>query len=163
MRATTLIAAVIVACALGGAALAAQPASLDDAATGMEKAQGLLKEGQTGEAVRSLQGDVVAQLDALIARYRERQRPATQGQPEEAVSSSSKGGAQTPLRPAQESAVPSGDWRHGLLPEAAPLPGAWAPRLPPTEQKKIADTFSTGRLPARYAELLREYNKRLAE
>lgn len=163
MASIGLMAAVIAACALGGAALAAQPASLDGAAAGMEKAQGLLMEGQTGEAVRSLQGDIVAQLDALIARYLEKQLPATQGQPEEAVSTSSKGGAQTPLRPAQESAVPPGDWRHGRLPEAAQLPGGWAPGLPPTEQKKIADTFSTGRLPARYAELLREYNKRLAE
>ena len=163
MRTIGAIAVLILACALGGAALAAQPASLDDVAAGMEKAQGLLKDGQTGDAVRALQGDVVTQLDALIALYAEKPTPAAQGKPEESAKPSSEGGEQAPVKPAKESAVPPGDWRQGRLPEARQLPGGWAASLPPAEQKKIADTFSTGRLPARYAELLREYNKRLAE
>ena len=140
----------------------ARSLELDDVAAGMEKAQGLLKDGETGEPVRSVQAGVVAQLDALIASYEEQSQRSAPGQPQQAAKPSPKGGAETPTRAAQESAVPPGDWRHGRLAEAAQLPGGWAPGLPPSEQKKIADTFSTGRLPGRYAELLREYNKRLA-
>ena len=151
------------ACALGGAALAAQPASLDDVAAGMEKAQGLLKEGQTGEAVRSLQGDVVAQLDVLIARYA---GEATAGH-----AGPAGGGRQAELQGRRPDAAQAGAGVGRAAGRLAPrpaagggaAPGRRAPGLPPTEQKKIADTFSTGRLPARYAELLRGYNKRLAE
>ncbi len=142
---------------------AAHALRADEAADGMDRAQGLLARGETGEPVQSVQRDVVSRLDALIAAAEAQQKQAQAASAKHAQQPGTQSGQQTPTRAAEQSTPRPGDWRQGRLPEAARLPGAWAAGLPPTEQKKIADTFRTGRLPARYEQMLREYNKRLAE
>jgi hypothetical protein len=150
------------------AGLAARQGELADVARGlkadgpagdMETAQGQLAKGEAGEPVQSAQRDAVSKLDGLIAAAEEQARKLQQKQ---SLQPGSQGGSQTPKQAAQQSAPRPGDWRQGRLPAPARTPGDWAASLPPTEQKKIADTFSTGRLPARYEELLRAYNESLA-
>jgi len=145
----------------GALAAAAHALRANQAADGMDRAQGLLAQGQTREPVPSIQRDVVSRLDALIAAAEEQQRQAASAK--QAQQPGTQSGEQTPTRAAEQSTLRPGDWRQGRLPIAPHLPGDWAASLPPTEQKEIADTFRTGRLPARYEEMLREYNKRLAQ
>ncbi len=147
----------------GALADAAHALRADQPADGMDRAEGLLAEGQTGEPVQSIQRDVVSQLDALIASAEARQRRAQAVAAKQAQQPGNQTSQQTPLRAAEQSTLPSGRLAPGPRCSATSrLPGDWAASLPPTEQRKIADTFRTGRLPARYEQMLREYNKRLA-
>lgn len=155
------------ACFLGPPALGQAGAGpLDRLRSASEQAEALMRQGDTGSKTQKMQQGIVDGFDALIAALAteegvsvpipgKRSAPAQLQQP----------GATTgpPQKPAEESILPSGEWRYGLLRQPGAATGAWMPQLPPTEQKVIADTFQTGRLPPRYEELLREYNKRLAE
>lgn len=129
------------------------------------EAEGLLRQGVTDERVQRVQQGVVDQLDALIAASRSDKTLAAGGTGKEQEPEMVKPGASTgpPQKPAEESILPPGEWRYGRMREPAEAGDTWMPELPAAERKKIADAFETGRLPRRYRELLRQYNKRLAE
>lgn len=131
----------------------------------MEKAEALLRRGVTGRDVADVQWDVVRQLDALIAGLEEEggSGDATQEGDREATATKPSGATGLPLKPAEESILSPGGWTPGVMRPTADAAEAWLPRLPAIEQQKVLDTFSAGRLPPRYRELLRQYNKRLAE
>ncbi len=130
-----------------------------------QEAQALLQQGSTGERTQRVQQEVVEQLDALIAALRPEHVIAVPVTGEEGEAELQQPGSSTaaPVRPAEESTLPAGRWGYGRLRERPQVEEAWLPELPATERKKIADAFATGRLPPRYRELLRQYNKRLAE
>lgn len=129
------------------------------------EAEALLRMGISGEQTQRLQRGIVGRLDALIA--------LAQAQPAASRTAPGKGrqmpierpGAATgaPQKPARESILPMVEWQYGRTRDVAEPGEAWLPELPAAELKKITDAFSTGRLPLRYRELLRLYNKRLAE
>lgn len=152
---------------LAVASAASEPAarSLDALRSAGEQAQALLQQGVTGERTQALQQEIVDGLDALIAAYRTQggavvPLPPKEGQPKVLQQSATTG---VPQKPARESVLPVGEWQAGRTRPPEALAEAWTPKLPEAERKKIEDAFRTGRLPRRYEDLLREYNKRLAE
>jgi hypothetical protein len=131
----------------------------------MKEAETSLRQGKTGGQVTDAQDAAIRQLDALIAACQVEPGAGMKAGAAEGGSPSAQPTATTalPMRPAQESVLPSGGPSAGPVRPAGELVGAWLPQLPPTEQKKVADTFTAGRLPSRYRNLLRLYNRRLAE
>ncbi len=138
---------------------------LDELNAAMQEAQGLLEQGETGEPVQRVQEDIVHRLDALIAfaeaglsmppNPKAKERMARAERPAETTG--------PPEKPAERSTLPGGTWAYGRMRAPAEAEEAWLPQLPPTERKAIADALRAGRLPPRYRELLRQYNRRLAE
>lgn len=133
-----------------------------------ERAALLIGQGETGGEVQRMQQDILDTLDAMIAAYQAEQAAAA-GPPGEQAQGETKGPAEVtaaPRKPLAESLLPEGEWQRGRLPRAgAALESAeaWMPQLPEAERKAISDALDAGRLPRRYQELLRQYNKRLAE
>ena len=169
-RALTLAfmaATVAAACFIGSGALAQEPASpLDRLRSESKQAAALIRQGDTGARTQKVQQGIVDGLDGLIKALSSEAGagvpiPGRQSVPTKLQQPGATTGAAQ--KPAQESFLPSGEWRNGLLRQPGAVTEAWMPQLPPNEQKAIAATFQTGRLPPRYEELLREYNKRLAE
>ena len=157
---------VMLLCCLLATGWAARPDSpLDQLRASTGRAEGLLRGGETGADVQRLHGDIVAQLDALIALAEEDTGFMLGAKPGEKESKALKPGSTTaaPEKPAEESILPDGGWAYGRMRSPVELEGGWLPELPATQRKAIADAFRTGRLPLRYREVLREYNKRLAE
>lgn len=156
---------VLLSCSLaaGWAATARRP--LDRLSAPMQEAEDLLRKGVTGQETQRVQQEIVNRLDALIAAGQRSRGFAVSVPGKEAEPKQLAPGGRTgaPDKPADESILSAGRWGYGLLREPAELEDAWMPELPSTERKVVADTFRTGRLPPRYRELLRQYNKRLAE
>lgn len=124
----------------------------------------LLRRGLTGQQVQQAQQRVVDGLDALIAAL-ERQAVLTASASSEASESRSQRtgvASGPPVRPADESMHSPFGPAPGRIAEEGPAAAAWLPDLPEAERKKVSDAFRTGRLPARYRDLLRDYSRRLA-
>ncbi|MHC4481708.1 MAG: hypothetical protein ACYS1C_12175, partial [Planctomycetota bacterium] len=154
---------VLAACMSAGAAGAAgRPESLPQAS---DRAAELLRSGVTGEPTQRLQQQILDELDRLIAEARLKPAPPAGGPGTggKAKMEQPGAGAGKPRKPAEESVLPTGEWQRGRLREAVEPDRAWLPELPAAERKRIADAFSSGRLPRRYRDLLRHYNRRLAE
>jgi len=154
-------------CLAGPSALAQAPASpLDGLRSQSEQAEALIRQGDTGAKTQQVQQGIVDGLDTLIAALATGEGvsvpiPGKQSVPAKLQQPGATTGPAH--KPAPESILPSGEWRYGLLRQPGGGTEAWMPQLPPNEQKAISDAFQTGRLPLRYEELLRDYNKRLAE
>jgi hypothetical protein len=163
----SMAAAIVSACLSGPSALAQAPASpLDQLRSQSEQAEALIGQGDTGAKTQQVQQGIVDGLDTLIAALAAEEGvsvpiPGKQSVPAKLQQPGATTGPAH--RPAPESILPSGEWRYGLLRQPGAVTEAWMPQLPPNEQRAISDAFQTGRLPQRYEELLREYNKRLAE
>ncbi len=129
------------------------------------EAQRRLAQMQTGAATRDIQQQVVDGLGAMIAARRPGTVPPGEmpSRPGAAEMQQPGGGTAVPERPAEAAMLPLGEWHEGRLRAGPPAEGDWLPGLPPADREKVADSFATGRLPARYGELLRQYNRRLAE
>ncbi|KPK57576.1 MAG: hypothetical protein AMK73_10010 [Planctomycetes bacterium SM23_32] len=128
-------------------------------------AEQMLRRGVTEDQVQAVQQEVLDGLDELIASLETEGGAASSmpARPGEAAPSQTGGSTSPPRQPAEESAPSAGRWAPGRLREAEPVDETWLPQLPPAERQKVADTFATGRLPARYRDLLRQYSRRLAE
>jgi hypothetical protein len=130
----------------------------------MTEAERLLGGGRLGAELESLQREILERMDALIQLYRPSEAATEQRKARSEVPGRRPGGMGTdrPVRPAEESMAGEGQWQWAhVLPSEVPE-GDWAPGLPPGERQRINDTFRTGRLPGRYRQLLRQYNRRLA-
>ncbi|MFW6188958.1 MAG: hypothetical protein ACOC7T_00865 [Planctomycetota bacterium] len=164
-----LLAAVLALAVGAGTAGPSPRRKLDEVAQRMRRAEGMLEEGRLGEPLERAQRRIVSDLDALIAALEEREsgggsRRAASGRKRRPTRPApGVGPGRRPGRPAEESRLPPAVGREAAARPPQPVEGDWAPGLPPEERKAVADTFRTGRLPARYRELLRAYNKRLAE
>ena len=164
LRPATSIVALALVLAVGAASARAEgPLGELDAAMG--QAQSLLEQGETGGAVQRLQEDIVRRLDALIASPQAGLDMPPTAKPREGKAQAERPAETTgpPEKPADRSTLPGGTWTYGPMRAEAEPEDAWLPRLPPTERKAIVDAFRSGRLPPRYRELLRQYNRRLAE
>lgn len=167
VRAQLLLAVSAVLCWLLAALArgdAAAPA-LDGLRSVSEQVQGLLQQGDTGAGTQALQQGIVNGLDALIAAYAEQggvpvPMPAQKAGAKVLQEAATAG---APVKPARESVLPLGEWSFGRTRPPEAFAEAWQPRLPEAERKRISDAFRTGRLPGRYEDLLRQYNRRLAE
>jgi hypothetical protein len=128
------------------------------------QAQDMLKSALTGARAQDAQRRVVDGLDALIAAVGQQAVVAStaSGEPAEAQSVRSGASSAVPIRPAEESMASPFGPPPGPIASGGPAAAAWLPGLPEAERKKVSDAFATGRLPARYRDLLREYNRRLA-
>ncbi len=168
----------LVACAvLALAAALAVPSPLSSAAeapatpldrlrSASAEAQRLIEQGDTGARTQQVQQGIVDELDALIKAMSAQEGmsvPLPGKKPAAAQPRLPSGATGPPRKPAAESVLPLGEWTYGRLAQPGQPGEAWLPQLPPAQQKAIADTFRAGRLPPRYEELLREYNKRLAQ
>jgi hypothetical protein len=141
------------------------PHPLQDLVGAMVTSSDLLRQGVTGEQTSRVQQDIIERLDGLIASLETapgagETAPVAQEQPGGQQPSGTIG---RPGRPAEESVLSAPAPGRGPIQPTGPQGGEWLPQLPPTEQKRVADTFTTGRLPPRYRELLRQYSKRLTE
>jgi hypothetical protein len=130
----------------------------------MSRAESLLRQGAPAGEVRGAQEEVVRQLDALIGRLEiQSGGAAASAEPGQVELPSPAGSTGVPFKPAEQSVLPPG----GPPPGALNLPGEsgapWLPQLPEKDRQAVAEAFSAGRLPPRYRELLRSYNRRLAE
>jgi len=149
---------------LAESAAAAPAGMLRDIGHRMAEAEGLLRGGQVNARLQSAQRQIVERLDILIELARAA-GAATQKKSRPGEGSKRRAGqrpAGAPLSHMEESRLASGPAPSAGSPGSAPAAGDWAPGLPESERRKISDSFRTGRLPARYMELLRSYNKRLA-
>jgi len=160
----SVIALIWAATVLGQEAPAAREDSYVRLAGTMTTAATMLEGGTTGPATTEVQADVVRQLDALIALHEQAGSGGRSVQGEgEPRSQKPSGATGAPLKPAEESVLGPSGWAPGASRAAIDDAGTWLPGLPPAEQKKVTETFSAGKLPPRYREVLRQYNRRLAE
>ncbi len=154
---------------LVGFASTGRGSELGEVAAQMERAARLLQTGDGAANAVPAQRDALRRLDLLIERLTISEDPSLSG--ERPLKGSrltetqmlTAGIGPQPERPAQESMLPAaqdGQPPPGVADEAG---GEWAPGLPEAERQVIADTFSAGRLPPHYRDLLRAYNRRLAE
>ncbi|MFO8006673.1 MAG: hypothetical protein R6V05_02960 [Candidatus Brocadiia bacterium] len=122
----------------------------------------MLRRQELGETLQGTQQRIIGRLDALIAAAR--QAAASRAGAQEGPAPAMQTGRQTgiPDRPAEESRLPAGRWEGTAPSLTGPPVGGWLPELPEAERRRIEDAFETGRLPARYREHLRQYNRRLA-
>ena len=150
--------------ALGDSAPPSFAHALAPIAQAAVEARDALERGLTGAGVREAQGRVLDGLDALIAAA---EQPDTDGTGAPGGSDEPRAtqpGAATgaPQRAADESMLSPFGPPPGLLAPEGPAAADWLPELPEAERRRISDAFATGRLPARYRELLRDYSRRLA-
>jgi len=164
LRTVTSIVALALVPALGATSARAQ-GPLDELDAAMGQAQSLLERGETGGSVQRLQEEIVRRLDTLIASPQAGLDMPPTAKPGEGKAQAERPGETTgpPEKPADRSTLPGGTWTYGPMRAEADPEDAWLPGLPPTERKPIIDAFRSGRLPPRYRELLRQYNRRLAE
>lgn len=138
---------------------------LGAAARRMEDVEVMLREGRTGPDVQETQQQILAELDRLVRqRQQEGRSPQRQSGLRELNEPTIPGAATgRPGQPAEESVLPGGRWERGRLTPTEAPEGDWAPGLPEAERRKLDDALRTGRLPSHYRNLLRAYNRRLAE
>jgi hypothetical protein len=163
-RPTIPLLVLIVACVLPSPASGgASPLGSLKAESG--RAAGLLAAGATDDEVRAVQRGVLEGLDALIAALEAQDAAAAAAAARAGQMPTPRPGSATgaPRKPAEESVAGGRRWATGRLGEEPAGGEAWLPGLPASERSKVADAFATGRLPARYRDALRDYNRRLAE
>ncbi len=122
----------------------------------------MLRGQELGGALWKTQQGILGGLDSLIAAARQAVSAAAGAREGPARATQTGRQTGTPERPAEESRLPAGRWegRAPLLPRESAA--GWLPELPEAERRRIEDAFETGRLPGRYREHLRRYNRRLA-
>jgi len=150
----------------GWAAGARGPAGPLGAVSGrMASVESMLREGESGRKVQQAQQQILADLDRLV-RAREQEGDSSRrrsGLRERELRTIPGGATGRPGRPAQESVLPGSRWDRGRLGPGQAPGGNWLPQLPAAERRKLDDALRTGRLPLHYRQLLRAYNRRLAE
>ena len=129
----------------------------DDAAAALRRVDGAAD-------AHKVQREILGELDQLIAAL-EQQGGASatlKGGTEE--SGQQRPGAKTgaPRKAAEKTTLPGGQWQFGKQRDEEDADEAWMPDLPAAEKQAVRDALEAGRMPPRYRELLREYNKRLA-
>ncbi len=164
MRSRLLI-AVLLGLLAGGAAAERPQRPLEAIGHRMVSVESMLRREMSGREVQREQERILAELDRMI---RERDPGGATAETQSGLSEIEPAitpGAETgrPDRPAEESVLPSGRWEPGRLSPAEALEGDWRADLPEAGRRTIEDTLGTGRLPARYRDLLRAYNLKLAE
>ena len=146
------------------AAVAGRAAAVGAIKGASTRAEGLLRNSATGEPTQGAQREVLDGLERLVAALAQKAQ-LTSSEPGEQGQRQVPGAGGTtapPERPLDESVLTAGGPGMGPLGRRAAAAGAWLPELPEAERQEVADSFTTGRLPARYRDLLRDYGRRLA-